>query len=32
MMEVAAITGHQDPRMLRRYTHLDASDLASRLG
>ncbi|MDA9581184.1 site-specific integrase, partial [Luminiphilus sp.] len=32
MMEVAAITGHQDPRMLRRYTHLDAADLADRLG
>ena len=32
MMEVAAITGHQDPRMLRRYTYLDAADLANRLG
>ena len=32
MMEVAAITGHQDPRMLRRYTHLDAADLAESTG
>lgn len=31
MMEVATITGHQDPRMLRRYPHLDASRLALRL-
>ena len=32
IMEVAFITGHQDPRMLRRYTHLDAAALAKRLG
>ncbi len=31
LMEVASITGHQDPRMLRRYTHLDASDLLKKL-
>jgi integrase len=31
MMEVALITGHQDPRMLRRYTHLDAAAMAKRL-
>lgn len=30
-MEVASITGHQDLRMLRRYTHLRATDLAQRL-
>jgi len=28
MMEVAAITGHKDLRMLQRYTHLRAEDLA----
>ena len=32
MMEVATITGHKDLRMLRRYTHLRAEDLARRLG
>ncbi len=31
LMEVASITGHQDPRMLRRYTHLKASDLLKKL-
>jgi len=30
-MEVAAITGHKDLRMLQRYTHLRAEDLARRL-
>jgi len=32
IMEVASITGHQDLRMLRRYTHLAAADLVDRLG
>jgi len=32
IMEVASITGHKDLRMLRRYTHLSAEDLAKRLG
>ena len=31
LMEVASITGHQDPRMLRRYTHLEANDLLQKL-
>ena len=31
IMEVATITGHKDLRMLRRYTHLKAEDLAKRL-
>jgi integrase len=31
LMEVAAITGHKDIRMLRRYTHLRADDLAEKL-
>jgi len=31
MMEVAAITGHRDLRMLQRYTHLRAEDLATKL-
>lgn len=31
VMEVAAIIGHKDLRMLKRYTHLNASKLASRL-
>lgn len=30
-MEVASITGHNDLRMLKRYTHLDASKLAEKL-
>jgi len=32
IMEVSAITGHKDLRMLKRYTHLKAADLAKRLG
>lgn len=32
IMEVASITGHKDLRMLRRYTHLKAEDLAKKLG
>lgn len=32
IMEVATITGHKDLRMLRRYTHLQAEDLAKKLG
>lgn len=32
IMEVASITGHKDLKMLRRYTHLRAEDLAKRLG
>lgn len=32
VMEVAAITGHKDLRMLQRYTHLRAEDLAEKLG
>ena len=31
-MEVASITGHEDLRMLKRYTHLRAEDLVARLG
>jgi integrase len=31
-VEVATITGHKDPRMLMRYTHLRAEDLVKRLG
>jgi integrase len=31
VMEVAAITGHKDLRMLKRYTHLDVKKLASSL-
>jgi integrase len=31
VMEVAAITGHRDLRMLQRYTHLRAADLALKL-
>ena len=31
-VEVATITGHKDPRMLMRYTHLRAEDLVRRLG
>ncbi len=31
IMEVAAITGHKDLRMLTRYTHLKAEDLAKKL-
>lgn len=32
MMEIATITGHKDLRMLKRYTHLRAGDLAQKLG
>lgn len=32
IMEVASITGHKDLRVLRRYTHLRAEDLAAKLG
>ncbi|MDP2757212.1 MAG: site-specific integrase [Desulfurivibrionaceae bacterium] len=32
IMEVAAITGHKDLKMLKRYTHLRAEDLAVKLG
>lgn len=32
IMEVASITGHKDLRMLRRYTHFRAEDLARKLG
>ena len=31
-VEVAAITGHKTLQMLKRYTHLRASDLAQKLG
>ena len=31
-MEVASITGHEDLKMLMRYTHLRAEDLVERLG
>ncbi|SOY43818.1 integrase [Cupriavidus taiwanensis] len=30
-MEVSTITGHKDPRMLARYTHLQVKDLAAKL-
>jgi integrase len=30
-MEVSAISGHKDPRMLVRYTHLRAEDIAKKL-
>jgi len=30
--EVSAISGHRELRMLARYTHLRAADLAPRLG
>ncbi|MDH3713464.1 MAG: site-specific integrase [Gammaproteobacteria bacterium] len=32
IMEVACVTVHKDLRMLRRYTHLKAEDLARKLG
>ncbi|MBB43803.1 MAG: integrase [Rhodospirillaceae bacterium] len=32
VMEVSTITGHKDLRMLKRYTHLRAEDLALKLG
>lgn len=31
-IEAAAVTGHKDLRMLKRYTHLKAEDLARKLG
>ena len=31
-MQVASITGHQDMKMLQRYTHLRAEDLVGKLG
>lgn len=31
VLELAAISGHKDPRMLKRYTHLDAGKLAARI-
>jgi integrase len=31
MPEVSAISGHKDPRMLMRYTHLRAEDIAGKL-
>ncbi|OZA27785.1 MAG: hypothetical protein B7X93_08490 [Hydrogenophilales bacterium 17-61-9] len=31
-MEAGAVTGHKDLRMLKRYTHLRAEDLAKKLG
>ena len=30
-MEVASINGHEDLRMLQRYTHLQVEDLAKKL-
>ena len=30
-LEISAVTGHRDPRMLRRYAHLRPQDLAARL-
>ena len=32
IMEVSKITGHKDLRMLKRYTHKRASELALKLG
>lgn len=32
MLETSAVTGHRDPRMLKRYYHPDASILAKKLG
>ena len=32
IVEVASITGHEDLKMLKRYTHLRAEDLVKRLG
>ena len=31
MAELAVISGHRDPRMLMRYTHLRPADLAKKL-
>jgi hypothetical protein len=30
--EVALVSGHRDPRMLFRYTHMDATKIAAKLG
>lgn len=32
VLELAAITGHRDLRMLQRYTHLSPESLASKIG
>jgi len=32
VMEVASVTGHKTQQMLKRYTHLSVTDLATRLG
>ena len=32
IMEVASITGHQDLKMLNRYTHIKPESLVARLG
>ena len=32
LIELAAVTGHKDPRMLKRYYHPRAADLAKKLG
>lgn len=32
IMEIASITGHKDLKMLKRYTHFEASSLAAKLG
>ena len=32
VMEVASVTGHKTLQMLKRYTHLSVTDLATRLG
>jgi len=31
LVEVATISGHKDPKMLFRYTHLKASDISKKL-
>ena len=32
LIELAALTGHKDQRMLKRYCHPRATDLAKKLG
>jgi hypothetical protein len=32
VMEAASVTGHKTLQMLKRYTHLSVTDLATRLG
>lgn len=32
VMEVASVTGHKTLQMLKRYTHLSLTDLATRIG